>query len=79
MFDGVAVGGEDEIASGKGADEDEEAGQREMEICEHGVDALEFEAGVDEEICLAGVAGFVERFDGADGGGADGDDAVGFV
>ena len=68
----MAIGGHGEFVAGEGADEDEEAGLRQMEICEHRVDALELEAGIDEEIRLAGVAELVEGLDGADGGGADG-------
>jgi len=74
----MAVGGHVEIVSGEGADEDEKAGLGQVEICQHCIDSLELEAGVDEEIRLAGVAGFIEGLDGADGGGADGDDALCF-
>lgn len=77
LGDGVAVGGEGEFGTGEGADEEKQGGLRKVEVGQHAVDALEFEAWVDEEIGIAGVAAADEGLDGADGGGADGEEAFG--
>ncbi len=82
MGDGLAVGFEDEVAGGEGADEHHQGGFGEVEIGEQGADGFELEAGGDEEVGfatggddLAVVAG--DGFEGAHGGGADGDSAGG--
>src|SRR5205809_2410275 len=46
---GVAIGGEDEVAAGEGGDEDEEGGAGEVEVREDGVDDAEAVAGPDED------------------------------
>jgi hypothetical protein len=79
LLDGVAVGGEGEVCAGEGGDEEQERGLGEMEVGEDAVDALESEAGVDEEIGFAGVAAADEGFNGADGCGADGEEALGVM
>ena len=84
MGDGLAVGFEDEVAGGEGADEHHQGGLGEVEIGEQGADGFELEAGGDEEVGfatggedLAVVAG--DGFEGAHGGGADGDSAGGVL
>ena len=82
MGDGLAVGFEDEVAGGEGADEHHQGGFGEVEVGEQGADGFEFEAGGDEEVGFAPggddfavVAG--DGFEGAHGGGADGDSTGG--
>jgi hypothetical protein len=82
LGDGLAVGFEDEVAGGEGADEHHQGGFGEVEVGEQGADGFEFEAGGDEEVGFAPggndfavVAG--DGFEGAHGGGADGDSAGG--
>ena len=78
----MVVGMEDVFASAEGADQHEQGGLREVEIGEHGAHCLEFEAGVDEEVGSGGTrengscAEANRMFEGADGGGTDGDDAA---
>lgn len=70
------VSGHRKIVPGERGDEHEKTGLREVKIGQHRIDSLERYAGIQEEICLARVAEFVERLDGANGGGADGDHAL---
>src|SRR5579863_9676335 len=88
LRDGVAIGGEDAVDSGllragEGADEHEQAGLRKMEVGKERRDDAELEAGRDEDVGRAGVGldGTGRRrerggLEGADDGGADGDDAL---
>src|ERR1044071_8507609 len=79
--DGVAVGGEHEVAAGEGGDEDEERGAREVEVREDRVHGAEAVAGRDGEAGLAATRANLPRlvrgrFERAHRSCADGDDAA---
>src|SRR5580698_6766812 len=79
--DGVIVGAEDIFAAGQRGDESEQAGLGQVEICEELIHYADGLAGVEEDCGFGaagarqGVRGFVRGvFEGADDGGAYGED-----
>ena len=85
LLDGVAIGGENRLAPGEGADQHQQARLGQVEVGEQGVDEAELETGGDEDFRFAGVrlermTGGLERavFEGTDDGGTDSDDAAAF-
>jgi len=86
LGDGVGVGAQDVFFSTEGADQHEQRGLRQVEICKHCLDHLEFETSfgiwINEEVGCGGAgrdgssAGANRVFEGAHGGGAYGDDAT---
>ena len=84
-LDGMAISGQDRLASGEGRDQHEQAGLGQMEVGEQGVYKTKLKAGGDEDLCFAGV--LLQRaahrllctmLQSANDRGADGDDAAAF-
>ena len=50
LFDGVAVRGEREFGAREGADQQQQAGARQMEVGQHRAHSLKLVAGIDEQI-----------------------------
>ncbi len=79
-LNGFAVGLEHDLAGRESAEHHEEGGAGEMKVGEDGVDSPEVERGIDVKAGAAGgggeaAVGVDDGFEGADAGGADGDDA----
>lgn len=79
-LNGFAVGLEHDVAGGKGAEHHEEGGAGEMKVGEDCIDGFEGVGRVDENPGASGgggeaAVGVDDGFEGADAGGADGDDA----
>jgi len=82
LGDGVFVGMQDVFFATESTDQHEQRGLWQVEISKHGVDNLEFEAGIDEEVGRRASSrddSFALPncvFESADGGRADGDHAA---
>lgn len=81
MLDGGLVELHESVEAGECGDECKQRTAREVKVGEQCVGVFEGVAGLDEEVgaggeVFVGVGVVGERFDGADGGGADGDDTL---
>ncbi len=81
----MLIGAQNVFLSAEGADQHEQRRLGQVEVREHGLEDFEFEAWIDEQVCGSAAgedssrAGANRMFEGADGGGADGDDAPRFA
>src|SRR4051812_20760654 len=80
LLDCMDVSVEDKVTSSEGGDEHQQRALRQMEIREHGANDAKLVSGINEKVGFAGagldLAGAPSVFQGADGGGSDGDHAA---